>query len=171
MRLSDIYSISFISQHNSDLLALIQVMTVTFGEQPPVYAKSKIDVQSTSTPYPVQRKCALLLKIKRKNEFIDFILSAIFRDINLFGPAAFMPVPGSGSVSSSGFPPYPSNSQYSGGGNVYPPYPSSASSGYPYTNPFASYTGNASYPTQGYTGSYPPYPPVTQPVIDNHLLL
>lgn len=117
--------------HNSDLLALIQVMTVTFGEQPPVYAKSKIDVQSTSTPYPVQ---------------------------------PFMPVPGSGSVSSSGFPPYPSNSQYSGGGNVYPPYPSSASSGYPYTNPFASYTGNASYPTQGYTGgSYPSYPPVTQP--------
>lgn len=42
------------SQNSSDLLGLIQVMIVTFGEQPPVYAK-RPDVQS-STPYPTQRK-------------------------------------------------------------------------------------------------------------------
>lgn len=50
------YSTLFVSQHNSDLLALIQVMIVTFGEQPPVYAKSRAEVQQSSTPYPVQRK-------------------------------------------------------------------------------------------------------------------
>lgn len=50
------YSTLFVLQHNSDLLALIQVMIVTFGEQPPVYAKSRSEVQQSSTPYPVQRK-------------------------------------------------------------------------------------------------------------------
>lgn len=44
-------------QHNSDLLALIQVMIVTFGEQPPVYAKIRSETQQSSTPYPVQCKC------------------------------------------------------------------------------------------------------------------
>lgn len=38
--------------NSSDLLGLIQVMIVTFGEQPPVYAK-RPDMQS-STPYPTQ---------------------------------------------------------------------------------------------------------------------
>ncbi|XP_032665106.1 tumor susceptibility gene 101 protein [Odontomachus brunneus] len=117
--------------HNSDLLALIQVMIVTFGEQPPVYAKSKVEIQSTSTPYPVQ---------------------------------PFMPVPSGGNVSGSGFPPYPANSQYSGGSNVYPPYPATASSGFPYPGSYSPYAGSTpGYPTQGYTGSYPPYPPSTQP--------
>lgn len=117
--------------HNSDLLALIQVMIVTFGEQPPVYAKTRSETQQSSTPYPVQ---------------------------------SFMPVPGSGNVSSSGFPPYPPNSQYSGGSNVYPPYPPAASGGFPYPSSYGSYAGTTpSYPTQGYSGSYPPYPPATQP--------
>lgn len=117
--------------HNSDLLSLIQVMIVTFGEQPPVYAKARSEMQQSSTPYPVQ---------------------------------PFMPVPGSGSVSSSGFPPYPPNSQYSGGSNVYPPYPSTASGGFPYPGSYSSYAGTTpSYPTQGYSGSFPPYPPATQP--------
>ncbi|XP_014486189.1 PREDICTED: tumor susceptibility gene 101 protein [Dinoponera quadriceps] len=118
--------------HNSDLLALIQVMIVTFGEQPPVYAKSKVEAQqSSSTPYPVQ---------------------------------PFMPMPGGGNVSGSGFPPYPTNSQYSSGNNIYPPYPSTASSGFPYSGSYSSYGGSTpNYPAQGYTGSYPPYPPSTQP--------
>lgn len=38
-------------QSSSDLLGLVQVMIVTFGEQPPVYAKPKEQV----TPYPTQR--------------------------------------------------------------------------------------------------------------------
>lgn len=40
-----------ILQSSSDLLGLIQVMIVTFGEMPPVYAKPKEQV----TPYPTQR--------------------------------------------------------------------------------------------------------------------
>lgn len=117
--------------HNSDLLALIQVMIVTFGEQPPVYAKSRSEMQQSSTPYPVQ---------------------------------PFMPVPGSGNVSNSGFPPYPPSSQYSSGSNVYPSYPPTASGGFPYPGSYSSYAGSTpSYPTQGYNGPYPPYPPATQP--------
>ncbi|XP_076286690.1 tumor susceptibility gene 101 [Lasioglossum baleicum] len=40
--------------HMSDLLGLIQIMIVSFGEKPPVYTKVKQDTQSSSTPYPVQ---------------------------------------------------------------------------------------------------------------------
>jgi hypothetical protein len=43
------------SQVSSDLLGLIQVMIMTFGEQPPVYAKQRPDM-SSSTPYPTQRE-------------------------------------------------------------------------------------------------------------------
>lgn len=55
--------VPFLSQHNSDLLALIEVMIVTFGEQPPVYAKSKMEIQQSTTPYPVQRKQLSLMEI------------------------------------------------------------------------------------------------------------
>jgi hypothetical protein len=44
----------------SDLLGLIQVMTVTFGEYPPVYAKPK----ENSVPYPTQ--CELTDRIMMK---------------------------------------------------------------------------------------------------------
>lgn len=37
-------------QSSSDLLGLIQVMIVTFGEMPPVFAKQK----ESNTPYPTQ---------------------------------------------------------------------------------------------------------------------
>ncbi|XP_003487736.1 tumor susceptibility gene 101 protein [Bombus vosnesenskii] len=40
--------------HSSDLLSLIQIMIVTFGDQPPVYAKPRQGIQTSSTPYPVQ---------------------------------------------------------------------------------------------------------------------
>ncbi|XP_076683954.1 tumor susceptibility gene 101 isoform X2 [Andrena cerasifolii] len=40
--------------HSSDLLSLIQIMIVTFGEQPPVYSKPRQDAQPSTTPYPVQ---------------------------------------------------------------------------------------------------------------------
>ena len=82
-----------------------------------------------------------------------------------------MPVPGSGNVSSSGFPPYPPSSQYSGS-NVYPPYPPTASGGFPYPSSYGSYAGTTpSYPPQSYSGPYPPYPPVTQPVYNYYLFL
>ena len=40
----------FFLQNSSDLLGLIQVMVVTFGDYPPVYSKPK----ETATPYPPQ---------------------------------------------------------------------------------------------------------------------
>ncbi|XP_068976420.1 tumor susceptibility gene 101 protein [Bombus flavifrons] len=117
--------------HSSDLLSLIQIMVVTFGDQPPVYAKPRQGIQTSSTPYPVQ---------------------------------PFMPVPGSGThIPGSSFPPYPQNSQYPGGSNIYSPYMSTTSSGFPYQGSYGSYGGSASnYPPQGCTGSFP-YPPSTQP--------
>lgn len=49
---------SLFYQHSSDLLGLIQVMIVTFGDHPPVYAKSS---QPTTTPYPKQRKIVFII--------------------------------------------------------------------------------------------------------------
>lgn len=46
--------LSFQLQSSSDLLELIQVMIVTFGEHPPVYAKPR----ESNAPYPTQRKQA-----------------------------------------------------------------------------------------------------------------
>lgn len=48
-------------QSQSELLGLIQVMVVTFGDMPPVYAKPK--EQNQSTPYPTQRN------IQRNDKF------------------------------------------------------------------------------------------------------
>lgn len=42
-------------------------MIVTFGEQPPVYAKPRQGIQATSTPYPVQREYLLFVNIFTKN--------------------------------------------------------------------------------------------------------
>ncbi|CAL7933613.1 unnamed protein product [Xylocopa violacea] len=116
--------------HSSDLISLIQIMIVTFGEQPPVYAKPRQGTQTSSTPYPVQ--------------------------------PSFMPVPGSGShMPGSTYPPYPQNSQYTSGSNVYPPF--MPQPGFPYQGSYGSYGGSASnYPPQSCTGSFP-YPPSTQP--------
>lgn len=36
-------------------------MIVTFGEQPPVYAKPRQGIQTSSTPYPVQREYLLFI--------------------------------------------------------------------------------------------------------------
>ena len=44
-------------------------MIVTFGEQPPVYAKPR-GIQTSSTPYPVQRKYTSFLDIRVKNSNI-----------------------------------------------------------------------------------------------------
>jgi len=39
--------------HSSDLLSLIQVMIVTFGDHPPVYSKPK---EQIAAPYPTNCK-------------------------------------------------------------------------------------------------------------------
>jgi len=51
------------SQNSSDLLGLIQVMIMTFGDRPPVYSKQRPDM-APSTPYPTQREyCHYFLSV------------------------------------------------------------------------------------------------------------
>lgn len=81
--------------NGSDLLGLIQVMIVTFGEHPPVYSKPK---ESISTPYPQQQSFMPQPGPINPN-FMQF------------------------STASTGYPPYPSAGSNFGGG--FPPYPPS----------------------------------------------
>lgn len=87
---------------SSDLLGLIQVMIVTFGEHPPVYSKPK-----DSTPYPQQ--------------------SFMPQPGIGMNQSAFMSFP----QTNNAFPPYPTGNANFGGSN-FPPYPpSSTTSPYP----------------------------------------
>lgn len=108
--------------HSSDLLGLIQVMIITFGDHPPVYSKSP---QPTSAPYP-------------KQPFMPLPGSG-----SGVSGGAYPPYPPSSQMGSSVFPPYPvmpgsypyPNYQASGmtagyppsqgSGGMYPPYPPS----------------------------------------------
>lgn len=99
---------------SSDLLGLIQVMIVTFGEFPPVYSKPK----ENTTPYPPQ---------------------AFMPQPGGVGSNSYMPYP---AASGNNFPPYPPASNFGTGGG-YPPYPASTTSGgaggYPYLNQGGGY--------------------------------
>ncbi|XP_074038833.1 tumor susceptibility gene 101 [Leptinotarsa decemlineata] len=83
-------------QNVSDLLGLIQVLIVTFGEHPPVFAKTR---ESSVTPYP-------------SNSFMPQPTGSYV--------APYPPAPYSGSSGGfGGYPPYPPTSNAG-----YPPYPS-----------------------------------------------
>lgn len=87
---------------SSDLLGLIQVMSVTFGEHPPVYSKPK-----ESTPYPQQS----------------------FMPQPGINQSPFMSFP---QQPNSAYPPYPSPGGSNFGGGAFPSYPpSSNTSPYP----------------------------------------
>ncbi|XP_064544390.1 tumor susceptibility gene 101 protein [Drosophila montana] len=113
--------------HSSDLLSLIQVMIVTFGDHPPVYSKPK---EQVAAPYP-------------SNSFMP----------QPGGPGAsnqFLPYPSATGASGGSFPPYPT------GGNFmpYPPTggPAGNSAGYqPYMNypQPGVYAGSAGYNPAG----------------------
>jgi len=125
---------------SSDLLGVIQVMIIVFGETPPVYSKPKLPNSTpyTSTPYPVE-------------------------------PSSFMPMPNVGSpyppqyppVLGSGGPPptYPPVS------TPYPAYPSAypAATGYsyPYNSASGGMPSSNSYSTTAASTATPPYPPTT----------
>ncbi|XP_070497258.1 tumor susceptibility gene 101 protein [Chironomus tepperi] len=83
--------------NGSDLLGLIQVMIVTFGEHPPVYSKPK-----EATPYPTQSFMPQPGPINPN--FMQFPASS-----------GYPPYPSAGSNFGSGFPPYPQSN------NPYPP--------------------------------------------------
>ncbi|XP_017861985.1 PREDICTED: tumor susceptibility gene 101 protein isoform X2 [Drosophila arizonae] len=113
--------------HSSDLLSLIQVMIVTFGDHPPVYSKPK---EQVAVPYPA-------------NSFMP----------QPGGPGAsnqFLPYPNASGASGGNFPPYPT-----GGANIMPYPPAGgqpgSSGGYPpYMNyPQPGYPGSIGYNPAG----------------------
>lgn len=68
------------SQNSSDILGLIQVMIMTFGDRPPVYAKQRPDMAS-STPYPTQREyCHYILFVLELFYFITWFVSKTEHD-------------------------------------------------------------------------------------------
>ncbi|KAH8343343.1 hypothetical protein KR059_008557 [Drosophila kikkawai] len=110
--------------HSSDLLSLIQVMIVTFGDHPPVYSKPKEQIAS---PYP-------------PNSFMP-------QPGGPSGSSSALPYPTAG----GNFPPYPTGSGYGpyppGGGAGFPgpaagPYP-------PYMNFPQPPGGSGGYPPAG----------------------
>ncbi|XP_033330228.1 tumor susceptibility gene 101 [Megalopta genalis] len=108
--------------HSSDLLSLIQIMIVTFGEKPPVYTKVKQETQSSSTPYPVQPFMPMPGTgghVPGSN-FPYLPKSQYAGGNNVYPP--YMP------TSSSGFP-YPGYGSYAGTASN---YPSQSYGSYPY---------------------------------------
>ncbi|KAH8257559.1 hypothetical protein KR038_011430 [Drosophila bunnanda] len=110
--------------HSSDLLSLIQVMIVTFGDHPPVYSKPKEQIAS---PYPPT--------------------SFMPQPGGASGSSSALPYPTAG----GNFPPYPTSSGFGpyppGGGGGFPgpaagPYP-------PYMNFPQPGGGNGGYPPAG----------------------
>lgn len=91
--------------NSSDLLGLIQVMIVTFGEHPPVFAKSKKDI----TPYP---SSSFVPGNNPATPYPPYPQTS-YPNTPFGGYPGYPP---SSTSSMPGYPPYPS-----GGG--YPPYP------------------------------------------------
>jgi ESCRT-I complex subunit TSG101 len=86
--------------NGSDLLGLIQVMIVTFGEHPPVYSKPK---EASASPYPQQSFMPQPGPINPN--FMQFPTAS----------SGYPPYPSAGSNFASGFPAYPQTN------NPYPP--------------------------------------------------
>ncbi|KAH8259326.1 tumor susceptibility gene 101 protein [Drosophila bipectinata] len=110
--------------HSSDLLSLIQVMMVTFGDHPPVYSKPK---EQIAAPYP-------------NNSFMPQPGGA--------GPSSsYLPYPTAGGAGGGNFPPYPTGSNF---GSPYPPAgggPAGHGAGYPPYMNFPQPSGG--YPPAG----------------------
>lgn len=97
--------------NTSDLLGLIQVMIVTFGEHPPVYSKPKETSASAATPYPQQ----------------SFMPQ----------PGAFNQTPfGQFPQANNAYPPYPT-----GGGSNFGGFPSPYPPQQPNSSPYPPQTG------------------------------
>ncbi|XP_018320962.1 tumor susceptibility gene 101 protein isoform X2 [Agrilus planipennis] len=93
--------------HTSDLLGLIQVMIVTFGEQPPVFAKPKDDAPYPSSTYMPQ---------PASSSFLPYPAASSYQPGGYGGYPPYPPVSSSAFPS---YPPYPTPS--------YPPYPPTSS--------------------------------------------
>ncbi|XP_061395136.1 tumor susceptibility gene 101 protein [Musca vetustissima] len=119
--------------HSSDLLSLIQIMIVVFGDYPPVYSKPKEQV----APYPTTG----YIPPAGPNAS-----STSGGSYNLPYPASggsFPPYPPSSGNNFGGFPPYPTS------GNVMPAATSGPGTGYP---PYMNYPPGPGY-NSGYNSS------------------
>nr|NP_524120.1 tumor susceptibility gene 101 [Drosophila melanogaster]AAF49406.2 tumor susceptibility gene 101 [Drosophila melanogaster]AAG29564.1 tumor suppressor protein 101 [Drosophila melanogaster] len=116
--------------HSSDLLSLIQVMIVTFGDHPPVYSKPK---EQIAAPYPT-------------NSYMP-------QPGAPGGSNSFLPYPTAGGAGGSNFPPYPTGSNV----GPYPPTPAgpAGGSGYPAYPNFIQPTAGGYPPAAGYNPSNP----------------
>ncbi|KAH3737980.1 tumor susceptibility gene 101 protein-like isoform X1 [Dreissena polymorpha] len=128
---------------NSDLLGMIQILVIVFGEEPPVYSRSQATNQPPPLRYPSQ--------------------GTPYPPAGGYG----MPMP---SVGGAQNPPYPAGSSYPG---QYPAPTSNYNTQYPaynqaQTSSYPGYpaTNLGGYPTSTAAGSYPdntpypnPYPP------------
>ncbi|KAH8364692.1 hypothetical protein KR084_010010 [Drosophila pseudotakahashii] len=116
--------------HSSDLLSLIQVMIVTFGDHPPVYSKPK---EQIAAPYPT-------------NSFMP-------QPGGPGGSNAFLPYPTAGGAGGGNFPPYPTGSNF----GPYPPAGAGPAgpSGYPPYMNFPQPAGPGYPPAGGYNPSNP----------------
>ncbi|XP_043648106.1 tumor susceptibility gene 101 protein [Drosophila teissieri] len=114
--------------NSSDLLSLIQVMIVTFGEHPPVYSKPK---EQIAAPYPT-------------NSYMPG---------GPGGSNSFLPYPTAGGAGGGNFPPYPTGSNF----GPYPPTPAgpAGGSGYPPYMNFPQPTAGGYPPAAGYNPSNP----------------
>ncbi|XP_017128712.1 tumor susceptibility gene 101 protein [Drosophila elegans] len=118
--------------HSSDLLSLIQVMIVTFGDHPPVYSKPK---EQIAAPYPT-------------NSFMS-------QPGGPGGSNSFLPYPTAGGAGGGNFPPYPTGSNF----GPYPPGgagPAGPSAGYPPYMNFPQPGGGGYPPAGGYNPSSNP---------------
>lgn len=126
--------------HRSDLLSLIQVMIVTFGDHPPVYSKPK---EQVAAPYPT-------------NSYMP----------QPGGQGAFLPYPsGAGTGGGGSFPPYPTGGNFS----PYPPNggPAGSSAGYP---PYMNYPQQGGYAgTAGYNPAAATNPSSTGTITEEHI--
>ncbi|KAH8395013.1 hypothetical protein KR215_004396 [Drosophila sulfurigaster] len=118
--------------HRSDLLSLIQVMIVTFGDHPPVYSKPK---EQVAAPYPTNSYMPQPGGGQGpSNSYLPYPNAAA-------GGGNFPPYPTGGN-----FGPYPPSGAAQGGGSTgYPPYMN-------YPQP-GGYPGNAGYNPSGNTNA------------------
>ncbi|KAK2582025.1 hypothetical protein KPH14_002731 [Odynerus spinipes] len=124
--------------HTSDLLGLIQVMIVTFGEQPPVYAKRRNEQQVNTMAYPIQP----FMPVPNSGSTGTSSGFMPYPPMSQYGSGNNIYPPYPPSVTSS--MPYPSYGMYQGGASNYPGQGHSGS--YPYppaTQPSPTISGNS----------------------------
>ena len=143
-------------QNESDLVGLVQMSIIIFGEQPPVYSVAGQSQPPTNpTPaYPATPGTKLPSPLDCKFGFLTCFFS-----------------------SSIGYPPYPSSGAGYPSSTPYPPYPPAGGVSGPTPVPYpGSYaTGYPPYPSTNTNAGYPPYPNVaaapqsTGTISDDHI--